>query len=370
LIRSRTGLSSTAWLALGYAALIAYASLHPFGPWEWPAGLPAQALWQLTWPRYWIQFDIWANALGYVPLGFLLGTAAWRHGLRLGATALMAALFPALLAYGMEVLQYLLPRRVPSLGDLVLNAAGGLVGALLAAVAARTGALAQWAQWRERWFRPDVSGGLALLLLWPLGLLFPTPLPLAQGQFLPATEDFLRQLLSVLGQIWPPVPAQRPTSAAAVLITALGLLAPCLLLLAQARPGWHRPMLVLGALAVGVGVTSLSAVFSFGPQHAWSWITPQTLPALGVGVGLALTLCLLPARASAVLALPVLTALLVLVNGIAADAYWQHTREIWQQGSQFKLYGLAQWLGWWWPVLALGWLTASLVGRDQRQSRP
>ncbi|MBB5206201.1 VanZ family protein [Inhella inkyongensis] len=370
MIRARTGLSSTAWLALGYAALIAYASLYPFGPWEWPASLPATAWWRLAWPRYWIQLDIWANALGYVPLGFLLGTALWRHGRRLWVATLLAILLPALLAYGMEVLQYLLPRRVPSLGDLLLNAGGGCVGALMAAVAARSGALTQWAQWRERWFRVDASGGLALLLLWPLGLLFPTPLPLALGQFLPATEAALGALLGEWAHLWPLASGHRPAAATAVLITALGLLAPCVLMLALARPGWHRPVLVIGAVAVGVGVTSLSAVFGFGPQHAWSWTSPQTLPALGLGAGMALLMCLLPARANAVLALPVFTALLLLVNGIAADAYWEQTRAAWQQGSQFKLYGLLQWLGWWWPLLALSWLTLSLTRHDQRQSRP
>jgi len=125
--------------------------------------------------------------------------------------------------------------------------------------------------------------------------------------------------------------------------------------------GWHRAALVLGALAVGVGMTSVSAALGFGPQHAWSWPTPQTLPGLLTGAALALLCALLPARLNAVLALPVFTALLVLVNGLAPDVYWRQSLVVWEQGTLVKLYGLTQWLGWWWPLLGLGWCMARVM---------
>ena len=68
--------SGASWLTLGYALLIAYASLHPFGPWDWPVGLSGWAVGRLEWPRYWSRFDIWANAAGYLPFGLLCFASA------------------------------------------------------------------------------------------------------------------------------------------------------------------------------------------------------------------------------------------------------------------------------------------------------
>ncbi|MFO1250705.1 MAG: VanZ family protein [Inhella sp.] len=361
--------SSAAWLALGYAALVVYASLYPFGPWAWPAGMPWQQLFRLPWPRYWIQFDIWANAVGYLPLGLLLFVTVWRAGRPRVLAFLLGAFSCAALAYALEVTQYFVDKRVPSLGDWVLNSGGGLLGALLGLLLVVLGVLDRGARWRERWFLPQGSAGLALLALWPLGLLFPPPLPLAQGQFLPALLATAAEWLqdTPWASELPVLAGNRPSGLLAGSITGLGVLAPCLLMLALTRQGWHRVALVFGALAVGVGMTSVSAALGFGPQQAWSWPTPSTLPGLLTGTALALLCALLPARLNAVLALPVFTALLVLVNGLAPDVYWQQSLLIWEQGAMVKLYGLTQWLGWWWPLLGLGWcmarVTASLESR-------
>ena len=88
-------------LALLYAALIVYASLYPFADWRdqgiWPWAFLAAPL-----PRYWTWFDVVANVLGYVPLGFLLALAFMRsgrgHRAVLWATALVVLL--SLLATG------------------------------------------------------------------------------------------------------------------------------------------------------------------------------------------------------------------------------------------------------------------------------
>lgn len=362
-----SGRSTALWLAWGYLALIVYASLYPFGPWEWPVGMPFERLLQLPWPRYWIRFDVLANALGYVPFGLLVFTTLWRHGHAQGRALLLALLLPSLLAYALEVLQFFVATRVPSLGDWVLNSGGAVLGVLMGWLLVRSGFFGSGMRWRERCFLPHSAAGLALLALWPLGLLFPAPLPLAEGQFLPATLHQFAQWLE--GGPWadslPVLVGHRPGAELASTITALGLIVPALLMLALTRQGWHRLILLLGLLAVGVGMTSLSAALGFGPQHAWSWPTPQTGPAFGVGLLLVLPLALLPARVNALLALPALTALIVLVNGIAPDAYWQQSLIGWESGRRVQLFGLAQWLGWWWPLLTLGWLIARLASRDE-----
>ncbi|MEO8835789.1 MAG: VanZ family protein, partial [Caldimonas sp.] len=66
--RHRSSAVPLAWL---YGALIAYASLYPFVGWRIPGVGPLEFLF-LGWPRWWTRFDLIANLLGYLPLGFLL----------------------------------------------------------------------------------------------------------------------------------------------------------------------------------------------------------------------------------------------------------------------------------------------------------
>jgi len=65
-------------LALAYAALVFYASLYPFAGWRWPPGLTLATMGQLAWPPWHVEFDLWSNLLGYLPLGALLLIAARR----------------------------------------------------------------------------------------------------------------------------------------------------------------------------------------------------------------------------------------------------------------------------------------------------
>ncbi len=357
--------STTAWLWLGYLGLVVYASLYPFAPWTWPGPLAAPEVFQLPWPRYWGRLDLWANAVGYVPLGFLGVVAGWRQGHRVWGAVLLGGLLPAGLAYGMEVVQHFLPSRVPSLADWALNSAGAGLGAALAGGLIVSGSLQRLTQWRERWFVPHAAGALALLACWPLGLMFPAPAPMAQGQFMPASYEALRLALEARDWVqWPAWPQVRSSAVVEFGVTALGLLAPCGLVLAAARAGWHRALLLLGALVVGVGVSSLAAAMGFGPDKAWSWTTPQTVPALATALLLALALAWLPARWNAVLALLWLTMLLVVVNLLGGDPYLEASHDAWTGGAQVRLYGLLQWVGRLWPVLALGWLVASLARRE------
>jgi hypothetical protein len=287
--------------------------------------------------------------------------AAWRSGLRAWQAALLALLLPSLLAYGMEVAQRFVALRVPSLADWVLNTGGAVVGLVLAAAAARLGWLDRWGHWRERLFLPHSAGALALLASWPLGLVFPLPAPLAQGQFLPPMIDTLNDWLLAAGWIDQALVLTGPSGRLDTrLATGLGLLAPCLLLLAVARPGWSRPLLLISVAMVGVGTSALAATLGFGPPHAWAWLDTGTAQSIGVALVIALLLALLPARACAVLALPVLTGLMLLVARMDPDPFVALNVQRWELGPRVQLYGLLQWLGWLWPLMALGWLMAGL----------
>ena len=166
-----------------YAGLIMYASLYPFAPWQ-SNGLPWWGFVSHAWPRYWTRFDITANLLGYMPLGFLIALVALRSPSKLWSrlSVLLGLALCALLSFGVEALQNWLPQRVPSNVDWALNALGGMLGALLAWGMGKLGMLDAWSRVRRDWFMPYAPETIVLLLLWPWALLYPQPVPFGLGQ--------------------------------------------------------------------------------------------------------------------------------------------------------------------------------------------
>ena len=363
---------TTAWpLALIYAALIVFASLFPFEGWREQGISPWVFFTARMPPPYWTWFDVNLNVAGYAPLGFLLALALLRTGWLSAAVpvvVLIAALAGALLSLAMEYLQIFLPRRVPSNMDLALNAAGALAGALAAALLERLGAIARWSRFRERWFVPHARGALVLLALWPWALLFPAALPFGLGQVWQRLEAALVDLLEDTPFLdWLPVreEALEPLSQSGELLAvALGLLIPCLLGYCVMRHVGRRAVFALAAAAVGVAVTALSSVLSYGPVHAWEWLTPAARAGLVAGLGLALALVAVPRRGCAALLLLTLTLHLNLLNQAPASAYFAQTLQAWEQGRFIRFYGLGQWLGWLWPYAALMYVVLRVSRRE------
>ena len=361
---------SLAWpLAAAWACLMVYASLHPFAGWQWPDHLEADwFVLRVPQPHYVTRFDVFSNLLGYVPLGALLAIGARRQGGSSRRALALALLLPAVLSYGLETAQHLLPQRVPSLVDWLLNSAGAVLGALLVILLEALGGFALWQRWRERWWLQGRAGGLALLLLWPVGLLFPPPLPFGLGQVLRRTRDALGELLD--GTAWdgwltPPAAAPATPLAPGVelLGIAAGLLAPCLLAYALTRPGVRRLALLAGGIALGLAVTTLSTALNFGPEHAFAWITPPVWPAVALAAALALALAWLPGRVAAALALLVLSAAVALVNLAPADLFYAASLQGWEQGRFIRFHGLSQWIGWLWPYATLAYLLGRVASR-------
>jgi VanZ family protein len=368
--RSRHRSSATP-LAAVYAVLVVYASLFPFTGWRWPPGQALTTLLVLPWPPYVLPYDLWFNLLGYLPLGALTGMAVWRSG-GAGWVALMAAVLgPATLSFACEVLQQFLPGRHASLRDLAMNAGGAATGAALALAWLGLGGGSLWQALRERWFLRDSAGALALLALWPVGLLFPAPVPLGLGQVGERLRDAAQSLLQ--GVPWADAAYQMlaaPTSAtpplrplAEAVITALGLLAPCLLACSVMNPGWRRVVISVGALALAVTGMTLSTLLNFGPQHALAWIAPGTPTALAAGLLLALLVAPLPRPVVVGLALVALTGLVVGVAHAPDDPYFAQSLQSWEQGRFVRFHGLAQWVGWLWPYAAMAWLLSRLGSR-------
>jgi VanZ family protein len=329
-------------LAAALALLVVYASLYPFSGWRTP---PVADLWSvvnLPWPVHRSRFDDMTNLVGYVPLGALVFGAFIRSGWRNRWAAPFSLLLCVALSWGVEVAQNFLPLRVPSMRDVGFNSLGAALGIALAAWAQWAGVIDSWQRLRERWFRADSSMAFALLLLWPVALLFPAPAPLGLGY-----------LWSDLDALANPPPLTRMREG---LITAMGLVAPCMVAFATTRRGWPRLVLVAGALAIAAAMSTLSALLNFGPEHARAWQSPVTVSALLLGAAAAALCVAASTRLAAVLGLMALVVMVALVAQAPTDPYFASSLHSWEQGRFVRFHGLAQWVGWLWPYVAMLWL--------------
>jgi VanZ family protein len=372
---------TSAWpLAGAYAALIVYASLYPFTGWRDQEIAPWEFLFA-GWPKYWTGFDVAANVVGYVPLGFLLALSFMRRGNvrrftnhpNVGAVG-VAVLAGMLLSLVMEGIQNYLPSRVASNVDFGLNVGGTLIGAIAATGLELGGAIDRWSRFRDRWFIDESRGALVLLALWPFALLFPAAVPLGLGQVLERLEGGLAEWLQDTPFLeWLPVreiELQPLMPAAELLLVALGAFIPCLLGYTILRSVGRRAVFACVAIALGVGVTALSAALSWGPTHAWAWLS---LPVrIGVLFGLLLALLMLPVprRGCAAILLMALVVHLSVLNQAPASAYFADTLAAWEQGRFIRFNGLAQWLGWLWPFATLVYVLLRVSRREAAPTIP
>jgi len=146
----------------------------------------------------------------------------------------------------------------------------------------------------------------------------------------------------------------------------LGLLIPCLLGFCVIRAVTRRALFVLMVVGVGVAATALSAALSWGPGHAWAWLGLPVQVGMAMALFLSLVLTLVPWRASAALLLLSLGVYLSLLNQAPESAYFTQTLHAWEQGRFIRFHGLAQWLGWLWPYIALVYVLSLIWQRDAR----
>ncbi len=350
---------TTAWLLTWICVLvIVYASIYPFEDWRNQEIAP----WSFVlapWPHYNTWFDINSNVLGYSPLGFWFCLACMRSGYLRQWSWVFALVASCALSFAMECMQTFLPMRVPSQLDWTLNTLGGMVGALLAVVLERRGWLYRWTQFRRQWLTHDASGSLVLLALWPLALLFPVTVPLglghvAEGMRRLGLEVFPQMDVRLLGQLVDDF-SQPMTPFFEMLCVFLGLFVPGILaMLVCQRLGQRLAALVL-LTVLAMMATGLSAALTYGPEHAWHWLTPPSGSGLALGV-CGLTLMLNRSERFLLLFLFVAQlALLLLLNISPVSTYYEQTTQTWEQGRFIRFHGLTPWLNWLWPWALLIW---------------
>ena len=361
--------SSALVLTLVFTGLVVYASLYPFSGWFWPAGQPLSSLLVPPWPRYHVGFDDWSNFVGYMPLGALIYASGLRGGRGPLAAGLLACVLASALSWTMEFTQHFLPGRYPSLMDWTLNSLGAAAGLSLGVAVHAGGAGVRWSTVRERWFVPRSGATLALLVLWPVGFLYPSTVPFGQGISWERLQEAAYDLLSDhplapwFDWLWASLGENSGPMAKASegFVVTLGLLAPCLLAFAIARRGWRRLVIVPLAVLVGFGANTLSAALNFGPVHALGWVT-STVP-IGLVLGALLAFACVPMgpRAAAALGLVALSLQLAIVAAAPSDPYYADSLQAWEQGRFIHFHGIAQWVGWLWPFAAGAVLFRRLV---------
>lgn len=359
MVTRRTAAWPLAWM---YALLIVYASLYPFEPWR-VQGIAPWAFLTAPLPRYWTGFDVISNVLGYAPLGFLWSLAIHRL-LPRSRAVVWATLLGLGLSLTLESLQMFLPARVPSNVDLVLNVCGAWVGAVVARALEWVGVMARWSRFRDRWFVPESSGALALLALWPVALLFPVAVPFGLGQVLERAEAALALVLHDSPWLeWLPlreIELQPLLPISEVVCIAIGLMLPCLLAFSVLRQMRQRLVLTVVLLWLGLLGSTLSAALTYGPAHAWDWVSAEVLLGSLLAGGLALAMLWASPRVCLVAALVALVWQLSLLNNASADVYFALTLKTWEQGRFIRFHGLIQWLGWLWPYGLLAYLVSRL----------
>jgi hypothetical protein len=155
--------------------------------------------------------------------------------------------------------------------------------------------------------------------------------------------------------------------AAELLCVGLGAFIPALLGYTILRSKGRRAVFAVVAVALGASVTALSAALSWGPTHAWAWLSMPVQYGLLFGLALSMLMLAVPRRGCAAVLLIALVVHLSVLNQAPASAYFADTLQAWEQGRFIRAYGLAQWLGWGWPYAVLVYV---LLRISRRESPP
>lgn len=334
------------WLPLaGYVVLILASSLHPYTGWRpfdaWSCEFITAPL-----PPFITRTDLSTNFLVYVPLGYLLALNLSQPRRR-GLAVVFSTLAGMTLSLTLEGLQQLIPGRIASNLDALLNTLGTLTGALLTLHHQRLLRAARWApSWRRAWFRPGLRAdlGLALIVLWGLAQFSLLPMPGAGWLGL-----HLRPLDTAPGGLDQLKPAW--FAAVGLEMAALGAFTACLL-----RPGRYVSALTL-LFPLAFAIKLLAATVLLKLNVVGGVLSLETLSAFFLAFWLLLTPWVSRHRRACAIAL--LGAILLLRLGLGGHL-------LLPPGSLLNIVGLAKAIASLWPWAALILMQALAKGRRNR----
>jgi VanZ family protein len=330
---SRYGGSLAVWLLL-----LAYASLYPLFPLRMP---PAEALQEaFSLPRYLIRSDLVFNVLAYIPFG-TLATLFFRQRGDTRRAIPKAVALAAAFSLSMETVQLFIPSRVASLTDLMCNAAGALMGALMFADPVYSMVTAHLGDIRERLVIDGAWGdaGLVLLGLWMLAQLNPALPFFGAGNI---GEHVAPQLLLVQ---W---------IAVGMGICGFGLFVSSLL----RGEGALRVTLVL--LSVALWLKFAASTFMLQPNFSAEWVNTGRIAGVAGGVAAMAALRRLGRLARIYLALLLILAGAMLSKIFGAYSAMDELLRLfrWPHGQLASFATLTRFIHELWPVAAVVFLVA------------
>lgn len=345
---------------LAYTFLIVYASWYPFQGWHKVGASPLAYLTEPL-PRYWTVFDVSIDVVGYIPFGLLLALACYPKLSRSWAV-LFAIVVGTLVSGMMEAVQTYLPSRVASNLDLMTNAIGVTIGAIIGWIL--TPSLLQndlLSEIRRRWFVPNMSGGFVIVLLWPLAQIYPQGYLFGLGQLVPVVSQWLNNYLDIpiditdvlrqgadltIEQYW----------LSETIITCFGLMGAVLILMSLFQQEAPKGRLVTLLIFATLAIKSLALALFFKPINAFSWLSPGAQAGLIIGCLMLYGLAFAPVRIQRHLAIFMLAVSLMVINFVPGNPYFVDTLSAWNRGKFLNFDGAAQFLSILWPWLAIWFL--------------
>ena len=358
---------------VAYLVLIVYASWYPFSGWQINS-LAALSDVIRQWPRYWSIFDVVINIIGYMPLGLLIVFSLYPRFQRVGAI-ILATTFGIAISMTMEGVQYFLPTRVTSILDLITNASGCLIGAIIGAALStailekgRLGLL------RKQWIHHESSRELLVLGLWPLAQIFPQAYLFGLGQMLPIFSNWLDEFFDIDFDLSAFLLNGLDLAAEEFLLSetfitacgCTGAILICLFLLNRHAPKfWLSSVLLIVALAT----KALASAILFSPDLAFAWLTPGAKAGLIISIIMLYGFSFAPPQVQRRLAILMLSMSLILSNLIPSNPYFVTSMQNEVQGKFLNFYGAAQFLSIFWPLIALWYLLKRAINAPATDPR-
>lgn len=330
-------------IAIVYTLLIFYGCLNPFN-FDLNFGLDPFAWWYGPLPKYITSFDMTANVLGYIPLGFVLVFAVYPRWQGLAAVAI-ALIYSGLVSASIESAQTWLPTRVPTQMDWFANMLGAFIGALIAVPLGPSWLSGSAVRKRfDYWFGTRWLS-VTLFILFPFAQIYPQSSWLGMG-FLSLGPD--------LSPNWGTQVINHTIQEG--LITGLSWLGVGLFFSLALRPNVSKYKLLMALLLVTILIKSLFTALQFGAEYGFVWLSVGAIWGMVLGSLFILIGLELSARIRLITCITAFIGLMALVNYFPNNPYFAISLPRLNQSRLVHFNDLMQWLSWLWLPVALIWL--------------
>jgi VanZ like family len=303
--------------------------------------------------RFLQEFDLWLNAIAYVPMG-ALACLYFRRAHPTRVAVIRATAFATAFSLTMELCQFFIPFRVANVADVVANGLGGAIGACAFLEPIHTIFTQPIGNARERIVIAGGWGdaGLMLVTLWLLAQLNPALPFFEAGDIGENAPSF--------------VPGLVTSAAVALSVCGFGLFISALL---NQHAGTLRATLLLLTLALWLKFVMSSIMLK--PHLSDDWLSEARMLGLAAGLVFFFPLRLLGRKARIYAAILFLLAGALLAKIFGAYSTLGDFLRLfsWPYGQLATFATLTRTLHETWPALAIGFLIALFIWRRDEPVR-